>query len=225
MDCFNSSFTSNYGFYEKSKKEINETKSYLLESGKYEVFKNVLYANYSKFMSEKYGTELNKKFELYLGVENTLTPFEEKCCIQIFNADRQRTRRLRQKIENKLVNSQCLFLTLTFEDKVLQNTSNSTRRTYIRRYLKDVLKVPFGVANKDFGDKEKNSESKEREHYHAIIESEDIDLSTYPYGFIYAERIKDISNPLLLAKYVNKLTNHAYKDSTKGRDRLIYIGK
>ena len=220
---YNSDFIHWFNDLQKeSKKEItNIVKDGLVKSGKYDVWRNCQFAQNSKFLAETYGTEIFKKYELYLGVENNLNFFENKCCKQIYDSNRQRNRRLKDKLTYQLINNDCLFLTLTFRDDVLEKTSHQTRRDYIRRYLKSLCSS-FYVANIDYGDKEKNSQSNEREHYHAIVNLDYINLDSYIYGFIYAEKIKKSSNVRALTKYINKLTCHAYKDSTKGRDRLIY---
>lgn len=219
----NCDFNTWFGSLEKqTQKEIkNCVKDGLVKSGKYDTWKNIQFANHSKLLSENYGTDFFKKYEIYLGVENTLNSFEEKCCKQVYDSNRQRNRRLKEKLTYQLQNYDCLFLTLTFTDAVLESTSHQTRRDYIRRYLKG-LGSSFYVANIDYGDKEKNSQSNEREHYHAIVNLDFINLDNYRLGFIYAEKIKKSSNVRALTKYINKLTAHAYKDSTKGRDRLIY---
>lgn len=210
------------GLEKKEQKEIrNIVKDGLVKSGKYETWRNCMFAENSKHISEIYGTEFIKKYEIYLGVENSLNFFEEKCCKQIYDSSRARNKRLKDKLTYNLQNFDCVFLTLTFTNEVLENTSHLTRRVYIQRFLKSIG-CSFFVANIDYGDKDKNPESKEREHYHAIVNTNYVDLSSYSYGFIFAEKVKKSSFAITLAKYVNKLTCHAYKDSTKGRDRLIY---
>ncbi|MBE5735419.1 MAG: hypothetical protein E7361_03130 [Clostridiales bacterium] len=214
---------NDYNEYIQSDKKLrNLTKYELLSNGKFEIYRNNLYAEYSKFCSLKYGTEMNKKYEQYLGIEDTLSEYEKKCCKQIYDSRRQKILRLKKKLTHVITNYDCLWLTLTFRDDVLDNTSEKTRRIYISRFLKS-LNVPFYVANIDFGDKVKNLDSLEREHYHAVIQSDYLDMSLYNYGFIYVERIRNTTNSIKkISKYINKLTAHAYKDSTKGLNRLIY---
>lgn len=218
---------------ESKKKISNEVKTMLLQSGLYDLWRNRQKALYyqTKLSDALAGLidcdidNLQKQFSKYqkfLDADLSLTDLELKCCSQLFNARRQRVLRLKKRLRDKILNSNCIFLTLTFTDKVLHNTSSHTRRRYINRWLKS-LYVPFAVANIDFGDKDKNPLSKEREHYHAIVESRSIDLASYPYGIINAERIvsSDISTSKL-SKYINKLSYHAYKDST-GYCNLIYL--
>ena len=204
------------------KSVINKIKKELIDSGKYDLYCGKIYAEYSKYCSQTYGTEMNKKFEKYLGAEDILTDFEKKLCKQIYDSRRKKISRLRHKLEFRIANYDCLWLTLTFTDDILNSTSELTRRRYIQRFLKD-LDIPFYTANIDYGDKEKNSNSNEREHYHAIIQSDYLDMSLYNYGFVYVEKIHNTTNSIKkISTYINKLTSHAYKDSTKKQSRLIY---
>lgn len=210
--------------YKVNKQNSNRVKDYLIKSGKYELWRNINYAKNSWFKACEYGTDMFKKYEIYLGVNLELSPFEIKCCKQIYNAYRQRNKRLKLYIDLAITGYDCVFLTLTFRDSVLNNTSHDTRREYISEYCKG-LGGSFYCANIDYGDKDKNVHSKQREHYHALVNLPFIDLSSYKYGYIFSERVRKSSKSDVLAKYINKLTNHAYKDSTKGRDRVIYSRK
>lgn len=228
----NGYWSDNIGFNncQKNKEEIdkvtrNKIKKELIESGKYDLYCGVLYAQYSKYCFQTYGTEINKKYEKYLGAEDILTDFEKKLCKQIYDSRRKKIERLRRKLEFRIANYTCLWLTLTFTDEVLNSTNELTRRKYIERFLKS-LNIPFYVANIDYGDKEKNSNSNEREHYHAVIQSDYLDMNKYDYGFIFVEKIHNTTNSIKkISKYINKLTSHAFKDSTRGQSRLIYSRK
>lgn len=136
---------------------------------------------------------------------------------KIDNASCHRAMRLRKRIETMLLNGDCLFLTLTFNDETLSNTSEDTRRQAVQRYLKS-FKCPY-VANIDFG-----SENG-REHYHAVINTSNIDLSLWrKYGNINVQRVRNKSIELSktrLSKYISKLSNHAIKETTR-RCCLIY---
>ena len=139
----------------------------------------------------------------------------------------RRKNRLKQRIQNIIIDgliktNNIYFATLTF--KSLENTTDYTRRKYISRFLKK--HCCHYVANIDFGESE---EGTHREHYHAVISSplgsEELQ-SLYCLGFSYFEPIRlSKKNPngtfQRLAKYVSKLTNHAYKESTK-RNCYIY---
>ena len=116
-----------------------------------------------------------------------------------------------------LLNGSCIFLTLTFNDDTLRNTTEKQRRVAVSRYLKQ-----YGcmyVANIDYGSKNK------REHYHALINCDKVDFKSWrKYGNINAKRVrnKDIeSDKNKLSKYIAKLSNHAIKETTK-RSCLIY---
>lgn len=121
--------------------------------------------------------------------------------------------RLRKRIEF-LCQSDCLFLTLTFTDDVLASTSEKTRKDYIRKFLKD--HSSGYVANIDYGGKN------DREHYHAIVQTGYIDSHDYPYGNLDFRRIRCSGGySYRLSKYINKLVNHAVKDTAK-QNRVIY---
>ena len=110
-----------------------------------------------------------------------------------------------------------MFLTLTFNDETLRDTTDKERRVLVSRYLKS-----FGcsyVANVDYG------KENHREHYHAVINTDRIDYSSWhKYGAIDGEKIRNRniqSDKTRLAKYICKLSNHAIKETTK-RSSLIY---
>lgn len=130
----------------------------------------------------------------------------------------KRVKRLSDRIQQMLSSGTCLFLTLTFTDNVLFNTSQETRCRYVKRFLKS-LNTTY-IANIDFG-KENG-----REHYHAIVRLDKIsDTQRQVYnklcGAINFEKIHKSSNAKALAKYCAKLTNHAIKETTK-RNAIIY---
>lgn len=174
----------------------------------------------SGFTYEYYQKCVNDLFDLY----SVFGALYMKACQLIWNASRMRTSRLRKRISQMLA-FPCLFLTLTFTDKTLDNTSKDTRRRYVINYLKSF--DSYYIANIDFGRKN------EREHYHAIICSDKIDYSSWhKYGAIKGEKVRNnlsiddfgvISNESneRIAKYINKLTNHAIKETTKA-NRIIY---
>lgn len=119
-------------------------------------------------------------------------------------------------------NLKILFLTLTFNDETLADTTKETRRRYISRFLSGCC-VDY-IANIDFG------KLNGREHYHALVLVDGkIDLQTYGFGSINLEnvskRIYKGNNLRRITKYVNKLANHATKDGTLCVDRLIYCKK
>lgn len=152
-----------------------------------------------------------------------------------------RTKRLRLKISNILKEcNTCIFLTLTFNDKILENTTAKTRREYVKKYL-ETSGAPY-VANIDFGSKNG------REHYHAVVGDfvslekwdkkcgyalaeyiqieKSLDFKKVPkrYQNLSPEEQKTLmmaDNEKKLSKYISKLTNHAIKETTK-QSRAIY---
>lgn len=134
--------------------------------------------------------------------------------ISLNNARFKRIQRLKKRVEPVVFTQRAMFLTITFTDDVLESTNKETRRVYIRRYLKKNFKNY--VANIDYGTK------KGREHYHAIIESERVDFKGWTYGRLNARPIRASDVDVVrTSKYVAKLSNHAYKTSTK-QSKLIY---
>lgn len=142
-----------------------------------------------------------------------------KECYKINDAFYHRVKRLKERINNLLLNGSCLFLTLTFTDEVLSSTSEETRRRYVQRFLK--LYDGGYIANIDYGVDDRYTK---REHYHAIINTEKVYQKDWPYGNLDFERVRydeSKSDRVKMAKYISKLSNHAIKDSTK-RSALIY---
>jgi len=141
---------------------------------------------------------------------------------KVNNASYCRTKRLRNRVMAMLKKDECIFLTLTFKNSVLNNTNEETRKKYIKRFLKETCYEY--IANIDYGKKN------EREHYHAVVIAKDnkIDNALYSYGSINFERVhlrsdeSDFENTSKrLSKYVNKLTNHAIKNTVR-QNRVIY---
>jgi len=137
-------------------------------------------------------------------------------CEKMNNAFYKRLKRLKQRVTEILTSGPSLFLTLTFDDDALDRTTPEFRRIAVQRYLKQ-YKAKY-VGNIDFG------KTNHREHYHALIGVDRVDYEPWQkYGNINFEkvRIRDDSDSLKLSKYINKLTNHAIKETTK-RSALIY---
>ena len=101
--------------------------------------------------------------DLYFYYQKTY-PYLWKECKRIYHAKICRTNRLKKRVEKMLSSGQCIFLTITFNNKVLGNTSSRSRRDYVRKYLNSLC-CPY-VGNIDFG---KNNK---REHYHALVQSD-----------------------------------------------------
>lgn len=131
-------------------------------------------------------------------------------------ASYKRINRLKERISLYLSLGQCIFATLTFNDDVLNSTTEKQRRVMVSRFLKGCSKKY--VANIDYGNDDKYSH---REHYHALVLTDFIN-DHWSGGFAWYEKVRtdNTNNDKLLAKYISKLCNHAIKDSTK---RACYI--
>ena len=138
-----------------------------------------------------------------------------KECLRINGASFKRAKRLETRINAIISQFDSVFLTLTFTDKALSETSALTRRRMVSRFLRS-FNAPY-VANIDFGVDDSKTK---REHYHAVIGSQSIDYSLWPYGAVNGKRIK-VKNDKALAKYVSKLSNHAIKEQAR-RSALLY---
>lgn len=134
--------------------------------------------------------------------------------IRLNNARYHRVGRLKRRVES-IISYRSYFLTLTFTNTTLSNTSVETRRRYVARYLKS---ISFNyVANIDYGKKN------HREHYHAVVQCDNIDHKLWKYGNLDFELItyEDETPIEKLSKYIAKLTNHAIKETCK-RGHMIY---
>lgn len=124
-----------------------------------------------------------------------------------------RNNRLSKKIEKLISDYESpVFITLTFNDSSLDFLSYETRRKYVRRFLNS--QGVLYVANVDYG-KENG-----REHYHAVVNNR-VDPLAWSYGACNCKMIIN-KNCKALAKYINKLTNHALKDTANRGSRIIY---
>lgn len=195
-------------------------KSYILNE-RNDLLQNVRTISKAKYKS-CYGIEPGRflgpsdDIEYCLELEKSLineNGFLYKEAQKINKADLNRNVRLKKRIAKYLNMGQCLFLTFTFNDECLDSTTEETRRKYVRRWLKSYSS--YYVANIDFGSKN------DREHYHALICVDRVDLTKWNHGTINVKRVKPTSDGKALAKYISKLTNHAIKETTK-RYAIIY---
>lgn len=106
------------------------------------------------------------------------------------------------------------FLTFTFDDKYIKKCDR-TRKDMIKNCLKNFDTNGFIILNIDYGKKN------ERLHYHAVFGT---DISSnlqfyltqnYPCFTWCQPIILTSSSVKKISKYINKLTNHCIKDSTK----------
>lgn len=196
----------------------NNLKSKILNSYKYDLYLKNRLANYSMYCATNFKDKTfneNLRFYLDYDITNDMTYEEITCCDRIYNSFRKRQARLKKRIENMIVTNDCLFLTLTFTDSVLDTTSFDTRKKYVLRFLNS-LQCAF-VGNVDYGSKN------DREHYHCVVAINNVSCNDWSYGAINFKRIVN-KNSLALAKYVAKLTNHALKETTNN-SRIIYSRK
>lgn len=198
---------------------------YLIDNGYYFMYQNYQMYLYFKYIIEKEPHEefirLYEKYSCYSNNMQVLQHdllLEDIVLIQKYYSRRSsKVSRLKKRIKKMFVKD-CVFLTLTFRDDVLSSCSSDTRRTYVRRFLKE-FGVPY-VANIDFG---LNDEFTHREHYHAVLQKDKIPLNCWSYGISHVEKIRcDLCSSAKLSQYIVKITNHAYKDSTKNLNNLIY---
>lgn len=161
---------------------------------------------------------------LFNGDERPLQEFRHKYGYDIFrvckNLNQSRYGRYKKctsKVGSIIAGGKGWFGTLTFNNSVLGETSTKTRRVYVSRTLKRLS--PCYVANIDFGDKVKNPDSNEREHYHFVCYSyEKPDLSEWAskYGFFKVRKCGDSEKDIKkVCKYTAKLSRHALKASTE----------
>lgn len=170
------------------------------------------YKKYYEIPLNQYDMPLEEAKEIYNNWhdnEDSIDMWNE--AEKVNNANYHRVKRLQKRV-NKLLTNNCIFLTLTFTDDTLNSTSKQTRRRYITRFLSSVSNAYVG--NIDYG------KTNKREHYHAIVQCDRVDLSLWKYGNLDAKRILK-PNSKALSKYISKLTAHAIKETTQGQ-RVIY---
>lgn len=160
--------------------------------------------NYAELPQEERNQLIEHYFWIMEMSENNEVNIDEG--MRLYENYRKRNQRLRKRICN-IIQRDSLFLTFTFTDEVLANTTQDTRQQYVRKFLKTISSNY--VANIDFGGKFG------REHYHAVcIVSGRVDYTAWKYGALNGVKVRKGSSPLALAKYVNKLVYHATKDTT-----------
>lgn len=136
-------------------------------------------------------------------------------CLKIIHADNRRYNRLLSRILFFMNCGSCLFITLTFTDDVLENTTQETRRKYVRRFIKE--NSSMYIANIDYGAKTN------REHYHGVIVKSDPKfIDKWQYGYSSAKFICDRKDDKdRIARYMLKIANHFVKSSVR-RNYVIY---
>lgn len=146
----------------------------------------------------------------------------EKDYFNLRNRKNRCSYRIRYMFDKNFEN--CYFMTFTFNDETLSKLNADSRRQYVRRYLSKYCSDY--IANIDYGLKDN------REHYHAIGIIKDLsilmptekpkifNLQYANKGFTSAVKIRDCADYKKLTSYINKITNHAFKDTTS--TRVIY---
>lgn len=188
---------------------------YIIDNGIIEFYDNFKY----EIVSLKKLTYLIQKF-------NDIVPLYNTCMYLLSDNDddstmsnfylmfkyihkfEQRKTTMKKKIEYFLENYDCSFITMTFDDDNLKYANDVN----IKRFL-NKLGVEF-ICNVDYGG------INGRKHYHAIITSQNIDLSLYKYGNLDIKKIV-VKNSDKLAYYLLKLTAHGFKET----DKVIYSRK
>ena len=133
------------------------------------------------------------------------------------SAEIKRKYRLKKAIKSILENhlNESYFITLTFNDYVMENTTKQERLNIIKRYLNN--QTDKYILNCDYG--KKNG----REHYHALSIAKDKFINFTFYNQNYGN-IKVIPMNLYKTQSINSkidyLLNHALKDTSEGK--IIY---
>lgn len=211
---------SDYKLFAKEEKQ--ELKQIIIKNKLHREVGQLSLKNYRLFQKEHngiyYPTLNDYSFQ---DLENEIKEFVNlygyttfKIANNVNHASYKRTARLKERIREAVESGSAWFITITFSPETLENTNEQTRRKYVSRWLKSL--TPFYVANIDYG-KEKG-----REHYHAVITSDQRPPKTWSYGFIDILKVKTTENDTKrVSKYISKLTNHAIKHTTKSK-RIIY---
>lgn len=154
--------------------------------------------------------------------KNGIIPiFEDKKMESLLSSRYQKCSRIKKHLIYLVLRYEYLyFVTFTFDDEHL-NLCDRSRKDLIKKSLYSFDSNIKFILNIDYG---KNTE---RLHYHCIVATNDCGdffhhLKLYYPCFTWIERLY-ISNDGLkrLPKYINKLSNHAIKDSTR-KSRVIY---
>jgi len=132
-------------------------------------------------------------------------------------AEIKRKYRLKKAIKDILTNhlNESYFITFTFNDSILSETTKEQRVIFIKNYLNN--QTDKYILNCDYG-KEKG-----REHYHALAVAKDkyINKALYmsKYGLIYIKPMNFYKTQNIESK-TKFLLNHALKNTTQGK--IIY---
>lgn len=204
------------------KEEKQELKQIILENKLHREVGQLSLKNYRLYQMKQNGVYYpSLENYSYQELENELTNFVNfygyttlKVAHNLNRASYQRTARLKERIREAVESGSAWFITITFNPETLSKTNEKTRRVYVSRWLKSLSQ--FYVANIDYGLKN------EREHYHAVITSDQRPPKSWSYGFVDILKVKTTeTDTKRVSKYISKLTNHAIKHTTKSK-RIIY---
>lgn len=157
--------------------------------------------------------------EKFLAFKNGVVFDENKDFEKILSARYMKCSRIKKRLVYLLTRFDYIwFVTFTFDNYYINRTTR-TKRDLIKSVLnthdfKYILNIDYG-------------KSTEREHYHCIIATNiNFDVNQYIQShypcFSKSIQCKKGKNDLLkLSKYINKLTNHCIKATTK-RQRILY---
>lgn len=136
--------------------------------------------------------------------------YEKKLCARYMKISR-----IKRRLVDLIIHKDYIwFCTFTFDDYYI-NKSDRTKRDLIKNSLKN-FDFKY-ILNVDYGSKT------EREHYHCILATNysfDIDkhLKEHYPCFSSAKLCnKSLEDTTRLTKYINKLSNHCLKESTKNK--------
>ena len=197
----------------------------LILDGYYRLYQDYQLYHYFKYILSLQPTDefisLYDKYSVYSDnmsiLEENLISEEIDLIKKYYSRRSSKVCRLRKRLK-KMFNYDCIFLTLTFKDDILSSCNAKTRRTYVSRFLKQ-FNCPY-IANIDFG---VDDNFTHREHYHAVLQVEKIPKNAWSYGISHVQKIRcDSCSSAKLSQYIVKITNHAYKDSTKYLNGLLF---
>lgn len=153
--------------------------------------------------------------------ENKLPFNKDKKLESILSSRYQKCSRIKKRFIYLMARYKYLyFVTFTFDDYYVKLCDRS-RKDLIKSSLYSFSSDIKYICNIDYG------KTTERLHYHCIVATNDSEnlskhlQSAYP-CFTYTERIRLSKDDLKrTSKYINKLSNHAIKDTTK-HSRVLY---
>lgn len=202
--------------------EKNNYKKEILRMSEDNVLRRLIQSIYScwnrglKDVADDY---LDTLFRLYPDeFDNSVVVQRYVNALHSFNSCRvNKKRRLKSKINQWRIDNYVAFITLTFNDGALDHNSFDTRKNKVREVLNGCTRDY--VANIDFG------ELHGREHYHAIccgLNDEKL-KALWKFGFFKIEPLREGTEGKII-EYIDKLCNHALKDSV-GFGGLMYCRK